>query len=103
MQLSDVEKFTPPLSPQHHFYQDGYLPALIWSRNMRIIPSETELGACLPIIQIAKAWLVGKGWSRIVSMEIFDWRMREELDCLVDDLLQGLQSWQKLVSALDKD
>ena len=38
-----------------------------------------------------------------MSMEIFDWRMREELDCLVDDLLQGLQSWQKLVSALDKD
>ncbi|OJJ06487.1 hypothetical protein ASPVEDRAFT_200467 [Aspergillus versicolor CBS 583.65] len=101
VQLSDGERFAPLLSSQHRFYQAGFPPALTWSRHMRVFPLETGLGAYLPVAEIARAWLVDKGWKGVVSMEIFDWRMRDESRRPMDNARRGLQSWQKLVKALE--
>ncbi|KAI9929621.1 hypothetical protein MW887_001095 [Aspergillus wentii] len=102
IQFSDGEKFSPPLSPQHRFYQAGFPPGLTWSRNMRPFPLETELGAYLPVVDIARTWLKQKGWKGVVSMEIFDWRMRDASRRPDENAKRGMRSWEKLVAALDE-
>lgn len=101
VQLSDGERFAPPLSHQHRFFQADFPPALTWSRHMRVFPLEAELGAYLPVAEIARTWLVEMGWKGVVSMEIFDWRMREESRRPMDNARRGQQSWQKLIKALE--
>ncbi|KAJ5731836.1 4-hydroxyphenylpyruvate dioxygenase [Penicillium malachiteum] len=101
VQLSDGEKFLPPLKPGHQFYQEGFHPALSWSRNMRPLPLEDHLGAYLPVAAIADAWLKRKGWKGVVSIEIFDWRMRDESRRPNENVERAVQSLQKLYSKLE--
>ncbi|KAL5337256.1 xylose isomerase-like protein [Aspergillus crustosus] len=103
VQLSDGERFDPPLSPQHRFYQAEFPPALTWSRHMRVFALETEFGAYLPVIEIARVWLQDKEWKGVVSMEIFDWRMRDESRRPMENALRGQQSWKRLVNALEEE
>lgn len=103
VQFSDGERFVPPLTPEHRFYQADLPSALTWSRNMRLFPLETELGGYLPVQEIGNAWLKRKGWKGVVSMEIFDWRMREEASRRPDEnAKRGMESWKKLVAALEQ-
>ncbi|KAJ5104919.1 hypothetical protein NUU61_002266 [Penicillium alfredii] len=103
VQFSDGERVLPPLSPRHRFYQEGFPSGLTWSRNMRVFPLETELGAYLPVVEIARAWLHRKQWTGVVSIEIFDWRMRDDESRRPDENAnRGMRSWEKLVDALDK-
>ncbi|KAJ5618236.1 4-hydroxyphenylpyruvate dioxygenase [Penicillium herquei] len=101
VQLSDGEKFIPPLKPGHRFYQEGFHPALSWSRNMRPLPLEGHLGAYLPVTAIADAWLKRKGWKGVVSIEIFDWRMRDESRRPNENVERAVLSLQKLYSKLE--
>lgn len=101
VQFSHGERFAPPLSHAHRFYQADFPPALTWSRHMRVFPLEAELGAYLPVAEIARSWLVDKGWKGVVSMEIFDWRMRDQTRRAMDNARRGQQSWQKLIRALE--
>lgn len=100
VQLSDGEKFVPPLGPGHRFYQEGFPPSLSWSRNMRPLPLEDDLGAYLPVTAIAEAWLKRKGWKGIVSIEIFDWRMRDESKRPSENVKRAVASMQKLSTVL---
>lgn len=101
VQLSDGEKFDPPLTPYHQFYQEDFPPALSWSRNMRPFPLEENLGAYLPVTTIAHAWLEKKGWEGVVSIEIFDWRMREESRRPNENARRAVESLRKLSLALE--
>jgi sugar phosphate isomerase/epimerase len=103
VQFSDGERFVPPLTPEHRFYQRDSPPALTWSRNMRPFPLEREFGAYLPVLTIGDALLKKKGWKGVVSMEIFDWRMRGEASRRPDEnAKRGMKSWKKLVAALEE-
>ncbi|KAJ5127545.1 hypothetical protein N7448_008324 [Penicillium atrosanguineum] len=102
VQFSDAERFLPPLTTDHRFYQAVIPSSLIWSRNMRLFPLEEKLGAYLPVLAIAEAWLKKKDWKGVVSMEIFDWRMRENASRRPDEnAKRGIESWNKLVAALE--
>ncbi|KAE8547649.1 hypothetical protein EYB25_009442 [Talaromyces marneffei] len=103
VQLSDGEKYSPPLSPEHRFYEASFPSALTWSRNTRPFPLETEYGGYMPVTEVAKAWLVEKGWKGYVSLEVFDWRMREEGNGPKDNARRGIESWRKLVAELNKE
>ncbi|KAJ5100173.1 4-hydroxyphenylpyruvate dioxygenase [Penicillium angulare] len=101
VQLSDGERFVPPLGPGHRFYQEGFPPSLSWSRNMRPLPLEEDLGAYFPIIEIAHAWVNRKGWNGVVSIEIFDWRMRDESRRPSTNIRRAAESMRKLSSILE--
>jgi sugar phosphate isomerase/epimerase len=102
VQFSDAERFVPPLTPEHRFYQATSPSSLIWSRNMRLFPFEKELGAYFPVLEIVDAWLKRKEWKGVVSMEIFDWRMREDASRQPNEnAKRGMESWNKLVAALE--
>lgn len=103
MQLSDGERFLPPLTPEHRFYSEDLPPSICWSRNARPFPLEEELGAYLPVAAISHAWLKRKGWKGVVSMEIFDWRMRENESPRPNENVQrAVESLRKLSTALEK-
>lgn len=102
VQLSDGEKFVPPFQPGHRFYQEGFPPALSWSRNMRPLPLEEDLGAYFPVAAITEAWLKRKGWKGVVSVEIFDWRMRDESKRPSENARRAVESLQKLSTILEK-
>ncbi|KAL2869138.1 uncharacterized protein BJX67DRAFT_379613 [Aspergillus lucknowensis] len=101
VQFSDRERFDPPLSPAHPLYQEDFPPALTWSRHMRVRPPETEFGAYLPIADIARAWLVGKGGRKAsFRYEIFDWRMRDESRRPAENARRAFLSWENLIILL---
>lgn len=100
VQFSDGERYSPPLAPGHRFYDPTFPSALTWSRNTRPFPLEEELGAYMPVVQVAHAWLVQKGWKGYVSLEVFDWRMRDEARRPVDNAARGMNSWKKLTTAV---
>ncbi|KAJ5728755.1 4-hydroxyphenylpyruvate dioxygenase [Penicillium malachiteum] len=102
VQLSDGEKFVPPLQPGHRFYQEDFPPSLCWSRNMRPLPLEEHLGAYLPVTDIAHAWLKRKEWKGVVSIEIFDWRMRDESRRPKENVKRAVQSMEKLSAILER-
>lgn len=102
MQLSDAERFLPPLTPEHRFYSENTHSSICWSRNARPFPLEEELGAYLPVIAISHAWFKRKDWKGVVSMEIFDWRMRENESPRPDENVQrAVESLRKLSTALE--
>lgn len=100
MQLSDGERYAHPLNPEHRFYDSTFPPALTWSRHTRPFPLEAEMGGYMPVLDIAKAWLVDKKWKGYVSFEVFDWRMRDEENGPLLNAQRGRRSWEKLVAAL---
>lgn len=103
IQLSDAERYVPPLTPSHRFYQPGFAPGLTWSRNTRPFPLESEYGAYFPVATVAAVWLREMGWKGVVSMEIFDWRMRDESSSPSSHAARGKRSWDRLVEALSSD
>lgn len=103
VQLSDGERYEPPLTPSHRFYQPGFPPSLTWSRNTRPFPLESEYGAYFPVDEVAKACLKHLGWEGVVSMEIFDWRMRKDSNRPAENAARGRISWEKLLEIIKKD
>lgn len=100
VQLSDGEFYNPPLNDGHRFWDASMDPRLIWSRNTRPFPLETELGAYFPIIRFAKACLMDLGWKGWVSMECFDWRMREKEVNPQIAAKRGIKSAEKILHQL---
>lgn len=102
VQLSDGERYSPPLNPEHRFYDASFPSALTWSRNSRPFPLETEYGGYMPVTEVAKAWLVEKKWRGYVSFETFDWRMKDEENGPEKNARRGIESWKRLVAELQK-
>ncbi|KAJ5570141.1 3-dehydroshikimate dehydratase [Penicillium hispanicum] len=96
VQLSDAEKFHPPFSTAHPWYLEGEAPQFTWSKHARPFPFKTNMGAYLPVLQVARAWLADKGFTGWVSMEIFDRRMRSKDTRPEAAAQRGIDSWQRL-------
>jgi sugar phosphate isomerase/epimerase len=101
VQLSDGEKFDPPFSKQHPWYLEGEAPQFTWSKHARQFPYEADLGAYMPVAEVARAWIVETGYTGWVSMEIFDRRMRNEDSQVEHAAMRGMESWKKLKHELD--
>ncbi|RAH87330.1 xylose isomerase-like protein [Aspergillus japonicus CBS 114.51] len=100
VQLSDAERFDPPLSETHPWYLHGEAPQFTWSKHARPFPMEAELGGYLPILETVKTWVVDKGFEGWVSMEVFDWRMRDVEHKPEDAARRARVSWEKIQQRL---
>ncbi|KAE9365907.1 putative 4-hydroxyphenylpyruvate dioxygenase [Stipitochalara longipes BDJ] len=96
VQLSDGEFYNPPLEKGHKFWVEGMDERLVWSRNTRPFPLETELGGYFPIGEVVKAILAEGGFAGWVSFEVFDWRMRSEKFMPDEAAQRGWKSWIEL-------
>ncbi|KAI9930102.1 hypothetical protein ASPWEDRAFT_179466 [Aspergillus wentii DTO 134E9] len=96
VQLSDGEWFDPPFSAAHPWFVDGEAAQFTWSKHARPFPGETQLGGYMPVSEIARTWLVEKGFTGYVSMEIFDRRMRERESRPDDAAKRGVESWKRV-------
>ncbi|PYH94400.1 4-hydroxyphenylpyruvate dioxygenase [Aspergillus ellipticus CBS 707.79] len=100
VQLSDGERFDPPFSSMHPWYQEGEAPQFTWSKHARPFPFEAEFGGYLPILDIVRAWVVAKGYTGWVSMEVFDRRMRSEEFQPEEAGRRARESWRRLQEGL---
>ncbi|PWY86761.1 4-hydroxyphenylpyruvate dioxygenase [Aspergillus heteromorphus CBS 117.55] len=100
VQLSDGERFDPPFSSTHPWYQEGEAPQFTWSKHARPFPFETELGGYLPVLDIVRAWVLDKRFPGWVSMEVFDRRMRSEEFRPEEAGKRARESWRKLQEGL---
>ena len=100
IQLSDGELFDPPFSKTHPWYLEGEAPQFTWSKHARPFPFETELGGYLPVLEIVKAWVMAKGYTGWISMEVFDRRMRREEFKPEEAGRRAKESWRKLQEGL---
>lgn len=78
LQLSDGERFDPPLTSMHKLWDKSMDPKLIWSRYARPFPMEMEFGGYFPVSEIARTWLVDMQLDCWVSVEVFNRGAREE-------------------------
>lgn len=101
VQLSDGEKFNPPFSKAHPWYLEGEAPQFTWSKHARPFPYESHFGAYLPVAEIARAWIVEKGYKGWVSLEIFDRRMRQGDIQPEAAARRGMKSWKRLQKDLN--
>jgi sugar phosphate isomerase/epimerase len=101
VQLSDGERFDPPFSKDHPWYVEGEAPQFTWSKHARPFPYETELGAYMPVAEVARAWIVETGFKGWVSLEIFDRRMRDKDSNVEYAAMRAMESWKKLKHELD--
>lgn len=96
LQLSDGELMDPPYSAEHPWYDPTLEPGHVWSNEARPFPLETELGAYMPVHDIARAFLVDLGYTGWVSLETFDRRMRVEEQGPVQNARRAVKSWEAL-------
>ncbi|KAN0090451.1 putative 4-hydroxyphenylpyruvate dioxygenase [Hyaloscypha variabilis] len=96
VQLSDGEFYDPPLGEGHKFWVQGMDERLIWSRNTRPFPLESEFGGYFPIGEVIKSILAEGRFQGWVCFEIFDWRMRDEKFLPEQAAERGWKSWVEL-------
>jgi sugar phosphate isomerase/epimerase len=101
VQLSDGERFDPPFSEDHPWYLKDEAPEFTWSKHARPFPLETELGGCMPMVDIVQALIIDKGFDGWVSLESFDRRMRAETVDVEHCAARAQKSMQKLQQALN--
>ncbi|KAH8885274.1 xylose isomerase-like protein [Thozetella sp. PMI_491] len=71
LQAGDAEKLASPLTAGSTLYNPDQPERMIWSRNARLFPFETEKGAYLPVTTILDVILHLKGYRGWVSLETF--------------------------------
>ena len=96
VQLSDAERFQPPYSLAHPWALPGEAKEFTWSKHARPFPLEVEYGAYLPVVEIARAWIVEAGFTGWVSMEVFDRNMRDGRVSPETAAKRGVEAWRKV-------
>ncbi|KAJ6185054.1 hypothetical protein N7519_006355 [Penicillium mononematosum] len=96
VQLSDAERFEPPYSLAHPWALPGEAKEFTWSKHARPFPLEVEFGAYLPVVEIARAWIVEVGFEGWVSMEVFDRNMRDGRVSPEMAAKRGVEAWRKV-------
>lgn len=96
LQLSDGELLDPPYSKDHPWFDPTLEPGHVWSNEARPFPLEEEFGAYMPVLDIARAFLVDLGYTGWVSLETFDRRMRAEEQGPVQNARRAVRSWDAL-------
>jgi 4-hydroxyphenylpyruvate dioxygenase len=102
VQVVDAERLQTPLVEGHAFYNSQQPARMSWSRNCRLFYGERDLGAYLPVKEIASAFFHGLGYQGWVSLELFNRRMADDGPEVPEELaLRGAVSWAKLVRDMD--
>lgn len=102
VQIVDAEKLSCPLVEGHALYQPEQPARMSWSHNCRLFYGEHELGAYLPVREIAEAIFNQLGFEGWVSLELFNRRMSDSDKDVPQELAQrGAISWNKLVRDLN--
>ncbi|OQE35102.1 hypothetical protein PENCOP_c014G00858 [Penicillium coprophilum] len=96
VQLSDAERFETPYSLVHPWALPGEAKEFTWSKHARPFPLEVEFGAYLPVVEIARAWIVEGGFKGWVSMEVFDRRMKDGKVSPETAARRGVEAWRKV-------
>ncbi|EPQ59453.1 xylose isomerase-like protein [Gloeophyllum trabeum ATCC 11539] len=96
VQLSDAERMDPPILPGHAAYEEGKDAVACWSGYGRLFPLEEEKGIYLPVVDVAKTWLVDKAWGGWISLEVFHREMKEQSMGPGVLARRGMQSWERL-------
>lgn len=97
IQVVDAERLAQPLVKGHPYYVEGQPSRMSWSRNARCFAYEEDRGGYLPVVQVAKSFVHGLGYSGWISMELFSRTMSEPGQQVSQEHAQrGYQSWQKL-------
>lgn len=99
VQLSDGERFDPLYSKSHPWYLEGEDPLFTWSKHARPFPLESEIGGCMPVVEIVRTWLVNKGFNGWISLETFDRRMRDSTFKPEDGASRAVRSIKRLQKA----
>ena len=98
LQLVDGERLRHPLVKGHEFYNPAQAARMSWSRNCRLFYGEEELGAYLPIKDIASVILKDLGYDGWVSAELFNRYLAREESSVPEELARrGKMSWEKFV------
>lgn len=102
VQVVDAERMETPLVPGHPFHVDGQPARMSWSRNARLFVYETDRGAYLPVIEVAKAILNDLRFQGWVSMELFSRTLSYPESTIPHSHAQrGITAWKKLKAELD--
>ncbi|OIW28129.1 3-dehydroshikimate dehydratase-like protein [Coniochaeta ligniaria NRRL 30616] len=98
VQVVDAERLQAPLVEGHPFHNADQPARMSWSRNCRLFYGERDLGAYLPVKDIALAFFNGLGYEGWVSLELFNRRMADEGAEVPEELARrGAVSWTKLL------
>lgn len=101
IQVVDAERMEQPLIEGHPFHVDGQPPRMSWSRNARLFAYETDRGAYLPSVEVAKVLLNDLKFEGWVSMELFSRTLADPDQAVPRTHAQrGIASWKKLQSEL---
>ncbi|BGP20933.1 hypothetical protein JCM10213_000566 [Rhodosporidiobolus nylandii] len=115
LQLVDAELLSQPLLPLGApspapedlgktvsiYHVDGQQPRMSWSRNCRLFPEETELGAYMPIADVFRAFLE-TGFEGYVSLELFCRGMNDpDPNVPKRHAERGRRSWERLQKKLE--
>ncbi|PSK37263.1 hypothetical protein B9Z65_2005 [Elsinoe australis] len=96
LQLSDGELLDPPYSESHPWYDPTLQPGHVWSNEARPFPFESNFGTYMPVLEVARAFLVDLGFTGWVSLETFDRRMRVEEQGPAKNARRAVESWKLL-------
>lgn len=95
IQVVDAERMAAPLIKGHPFHVDGQPPRMSWSRNARTFLYEDQLGAYLPVEEIAKVLIHKLGYDGFVSMELFSRSLAQKGDDVpAEHARRGMESWK---------
>jgi 4-hydroxyphenylpyruvate dioxygenase len=101
VQVVDAERMEQPLVEGHPFHVDGQPPRMSWSRNARLFAYETDRGAYLPSVEVAKVLLNDLKFEGWVSMELFSRTLADpEPTGPREHAQRGIASWKRLQSDL---
>ncbi|KAJ5096620.1 hypothetical protein N7456_007341 [Penicillium angulare] len=102
VQVVDAERLEQPLIEGHEYYVPEQPPRMSWSRNCRLFAMETERGAYLPVIDIARVIFHQLGYEGWVSLELFSRTMADPSPTTAKKHAQrGSESWRKLKHLLN--
>ncbi|KAK9446809.1 xylose isomerase-like protein [Limtongia smithiae] len=100
-QTADGERYDPPLNKDHKYYDAAQLPRMTWSRNSRLFPYETSLGAYLPIQLVIDTVIKRMGYTGWVSAELFNiGHYDKDPNVPAEYAARGQTSWEKLIENL---
>ncbi|KAI7972477.1 hypothetical protein EIK77_008940 [Talaromyces pinophilus] len=71
VQVVDAERLERPMNDQHPLWVETQPPRMTWSRNCRLFAYETDRGAYMPVIKLARVVFHDLGFEGWVSMELF--------------------------------
>ncbi|KAK9358986.1 xylose isomerase-like protein [Lipomyces starkeyi] len=104
VQLSDAERLLKPLDGAHEWYNPDFPSNMIWSRNSRVFPYETDRNAYLPIEKIVRSWVYDWGYRGWMSYEVYHRDLSDPSGSIPQDFAErGMKSWKMMVQRLDLD